>query len=114
VQITISVRRAVIIDDDVHSLNINTTAEDISSDQNTFLKCFEGGVSADSIEETILDIILQNTKKTLHAPFFLLKTGMDTDARKIAGDKELVQFNGSSDRFNEDNNLKGQKMMKRK
>ena len=49
-QITISVRRAVIIDDDVHSLDINTTAEDISSDQYTFLEGLEGGVSADSIE----------------------------------------------------------------
>ena len=59
VQITISVRRAIIIDDDVHSLDINTTAEDISSDQNTFLKSFEGGVSADSIEGVLEIILLQ-------------------------------------------------------
>ena len=49
VQITISVRRAVIIDDDVHLLDINTVARDIS-DQNMFLKGFEDGVSADFIE----------------------------------------------------------------
>jgi hypothetical protein len=30
---------------------------------------------------------------------------MDTDARKIAGDKELVQFDSSSNRFHEDYNL---------
>ena len=41
----------------------------------------------------------------LHAPLILLQTRMDTDARKIAGDKELVQFDSSSDRFYEDNNL---------
>ena len=49
-------KERVIIDDDVHSLDINTTTEDINSDQNTFLESsflesFEGGVSADSIEE---------------------------------------------------------------
>jgi hypothetical protein len=108
-QITVSIRRTVIIDDDVHSLDINTTAEDISSDQNTFLESFEGSVSADSIEERDLrDIII--LQKKLHAPFFLLKTRMDTDTRKIAGDKELVQFDGSSDRFYEDNNLEGKKI----
>ena len=41
----------------------------------------------------------------LHAPLILLQTRMDTDARKIAGDKELVQFDSSSDRFYENNNL---------
>ena len=107
-QITVSIRRTVIIDDDVHSLDINTTAEDISSDQNTFLKSFESGVSADSIEKRNLreTTILQK----MHAPFFLLKTRMDTDARKIAGHKELVQFDSSSDRFYEDNNLEGKKI----
>ena len=107
-QITVSIRRTVIIDDDVHSLDINTTAEDISSDQNTFLKSFESGVSADSIEKRNLreTTILQK----MHAPFFLLKTGTDADTRKIAGDKEFVQFDSSSDRFYEDNNLEGKKI----
>ena len=71
-QITIGVRRTVIIDDDVHTLNINATAEDISSDQNTFFEGFEGGVSADSIEgRNFKDIA--STKK-LHEPLLLLKT----------------------------------------
>ena len=110
-QVTVSIRRAVIIDDDVHSLDINTTAEDISSDQNTFLEGFEGGVPADSIEGRNLRD--NSSSKKLHAPLILLKTRMDTDARKIAGDKELVQFDSSSDRFYEDNNLEEGKLMKR-
>ena len=112
-QITISVRRAVIIDDDVYSLNINTTAEDISSDQNTFLEGFERGVSADSIEGRNLRD--NSSSKKLYAPLILLKTRMDTDARKIAGHKELIQFDSSSDRFYEDNNLEEKNfLMKRK
>ena len=102
-QITISIRRAVIIDDNVHSLDINTTAEDVSSDQNTFLESFKGSVSADTIEGRNLKT--DSLSKKLHTPFILLKTGMDTDTRKIAGDKELVQFDSPSDRFYEDNNL---------
>ena len=35
---------------------------------------------------------------------------MDADARKIAGDKELVQFDSSSDRFYKDNNLERKKI----
>ena len=55
--------------------------------------------------------ILETTiLQKMHAPFFLLKTRMDTDARKIAGYKELVQFDSSSDRFYEDNNLEGKKI----
>lgn len=71
-QVTVSVRRAVIIDDDVHSLDINTTAKDISSDQNTFLEGFEGGVSTDSIEGRNLKD--NSSSKWLYTPFLLLKT----------------------------------------
>lgn len=39
---------------------------------------------------------------------------MDTDARKIAGHKELIQFDSSSDRFYEDNNLEGKKFDEKK
>ena len=112
-QITVCIRRTVIIDDDVHSLHINTTTKNISSDQNAFLESFEGGVSADAIDER--NLRGSSSKKKMHAPFFLLKTGMDADTRKIAGDKEFVQFDSSSDRFYEDNNLEGEKiLMKRK
>ena len=104
-QITVRVRRTVIIDDNVHSLDINTTAEDISSNQNTFLEGFEGGVSTDAIERR--NLRNKFSSKKLHTPFILLKTRMDTDTRKIARDKELVQFDSSSDRFYEDNNLEG-------
>ena len=106
-QITVGVRRAVIIDDNVHSLDINTTAKDISSDQNTFLEGFKGSVSADSIAgRNIRD---KSPSKKSHSPFILLKTRMDTDTREIAGDKELVQFDSSSDRFYKDNNLEEKK-----
>ena len=40
-QVAVCVRRAVVVDDDVHTLDINTTAEDISGDEDTLLECLE-------------------------------------------------------------------------
>lgn len=45
-EVTVRIRRAVIIDDDVDTLNINTTPEDIGSDQDTLLECLESLVAA--------------------------------------------------------------------
>jgi hypothetical protein len=41
----------------------------------------------------------------LSIPFLLGKTRVDTDRRKIARHKELVQFDSSSDGFHENNDL---------
>ena len=43
--------------------------------------------------------------RKLYSPFFLLKTRVNTDTRKIARDKQFIQFDGPGDRFYEDNNL---------
>ena len=48
VKVAVSVGRAVIVDDDVDTLNINTTTEDVGSDQDTLLKRLEGSVSRDT------------------------------------------------------------------
>ena len=40
-----------------------------------------------------------------HVPFLLLKARMDTDTREIARHKEFIQFDGASNRFDEDDDL---------
>lgn len=42
---------------------------------------------------------------TSNVPFFLGQARVDADTREIARNKKLVQFNGTGDRFHEDNNL---------
>jgi hypothetical protein len=37
-QITVRVRRTIIVDNDVHTLNVDTTPKDVSGDQYTLLK----------------------------------------------------------------------------
>lgn len=48
-EITVRIRRAIVIDDDVHSFYINATTENISGNQNTLLEGLEGGVSLDTM-----------------------------------------------------------------
>jgi hypothetical protein len=50
VKITVCIGRTIVIDNDVDTLNINTTSEDIGGNQNTLFECFEGGVSADPVK----------------------------------------------------------------
>ena len=49
-EITIGIGRAIIVDDDVDTLNINTTAEDISRHQDTLLEGLESRVTLDTTE----------------------------------------------------------------
>jgi hypothetical protein len=49
-QVTVRIRRAIVVDDDVHTLNINTTTENVCRDKNALLKCLERRVSGDSME----------------------------------------------------------------
>lgn len=47
-QVAVSVRRTVVVDHDIDTLNINTTTEDVSGNQYALLKCLERGVPADT------------------------------------------------------------------
>ena len=46
-EITIGIGRAIIVDDDVDTLDIDTTTEDVGSDQDTLLERLEGRVARD-------------------------------------------------------------------
>ena len=48
VEIAVCVRRTIVIDDDVDTLNIDTTTEDICRDENTLLEGFEGRVTVNA------------------------------------------------------------------
>lgn len=47
-QVTISIRRTVIVDDNVNSFNINATTENISGNEDALLESFESRIAADS------------------------------------------------------------------
>ena len=47
-KIRVGVGGSIIIDDDVHSLNVNTATEDISSHKDAFFESLECGISGDT------------------------------------------------------------------
>lgn len=47
-QVTVRIRRRVVVDDNVHALDVNATAEDICRYQYTLLEVFEGLVAVDT------------------------------------------------------------------
>lgn len=49
-QVAVGIRRRIIVYNDIDPLNVDTTAEDISCDQNSLLKRLERGVTFDSIK----------------------------------------------------------------
>jgi len=53
-QITVSIRWTVIVNDDIDSLNINAATENIGRDQDALFECFECRVPADPRDIQIL------------------------------------------------------------
>ena len=47
-KVAVGVRRAVVVDDDVHTLDIDTTTKDVSVDEDTLLERLESGIPVDS------------------------------------------------------------------
>ena len=47
-KVAVSVGRAIVVDYDVDTFNINTTTEDICGDEDTILKRLEGSVPRDA------------------------------------------------------------------
>lgn len=47
-QITVSIRGAIVVDNNVHTFNINATSENIGRHKDTLFECFESSVSVDA------------------------------------------------------------------
>jgi hypothetical protein len=49
-QVAVRIGRAVVVDNDVDSFNIDTTTKDVRSNENTFLECLEGCITIDAVQ----------------------------------------------------------------
>lgn len=47
-KVAVGIRRAIVVDDDVDTFDIDTTTEDIGGDEDTSLESFEGLVALDA------------------------------------------------------------------
>ena len=56
-EITVSIRRTVIIYNDVDTFHVNASSENISCDKDTLLECFEGGVALDTVSPPGVSVV---------------------------------------------------------
>ena len=47
-QVTVSIRRAIVVDNDIDSLDVNTATEDISCNKDTGIERLEGLIATDT------------------------------------------------------------------
>jgi hypothetical protein len=85
VQVGIRVFWHVVVENDVHSLDIDTSSEEIGGDQDSSLEVFEQRVSFES--------------------FLLVHGPVDVDGREVLVFEELVQRDAPLDRLDEDDDL---------
>jgi hypothetical protein len=66
VEVTVSIRRTIIIHNDVDTFHIDPPTKDIGSDKNTLLESLEGSVTFDTIDRDKNIIIPQQLSYWLH------------------------------------------------
>ena len=66
VEVTVSIRRTVVVHNDVDTLHIDPPTEDIRSDEDTFLECLEGSVALDTINRGMNIATLWQLAHQLH------------------------------------------------
>lgn len=103
VKVAVGIRRTIVVDDDVDTLDIDTTTEDVGSDQDTLLERLEGSVSRDTEDECNQALVIPRQRRNL--PLLLHKAGMDRDTREVARYKELVKLDGTCNGLDEDDDL---------
>ena len=55
-QVAVGITRAIVVDDNVYALDIDTTTEDIGRDQDTLLERLERGIARDTKDELVPEI----------------------------------------------------------
>ena len=105
-EIRVGTLRHVVIEDDVHSLDIHTSTEEIRSHENTRLEFFEFLVTSQtrkSIE--LVKIFCTVLAESNDEPIFLSHATMNFHGRKVLLGEQLAQCCTTWDRFDEDHHL---------
>jgi hypothetical protein len=101
------VRNAYVVDDNVNTLNIDTTTEDIRSNHNTFREVLEALVPLDTKIRTSMSVPkkFHLSKVVSDLPLLLVHLRVNADGREVTFDQQFVQFVGTLDRLDENADL---------
>lgn len=98
-----------VVDDDINSLDIDTTTKDVGGDEDTLLEVLEHLVSVDPamaiIEFEFSYRYACPSKACFDLPLSLVKSRVDGDTGEVALPQESVQLGGPCYRFDEDTDL---------
>ena len=75
-EVLVGVRREIIVDDDVHALNVNTAAEKVRGDEDAFVELLEGLVPSNAL--------------------LLLESRVDHNGREVAHAQKAVKLGCAS------------------
>ena len=65
-QVAISIRRTIVVNNDVHALDINATTEDIGGNEYTLFESLESSVTVDTLKSNIRPLSKDDNEETLH------------------------------------------------
>lgn len=65
-EVAVCISRSIVVDDDVYTLHIDTTTEDIRSNEDTLFELLERGVPLDTVRDKSVDakVIQQDTYRS--------------------------------------------------
>lgn len=105
VKVAVGVSGAVVVDNDIDTLHIDTTTKYVGGHQNTLLERLERSVARDT-EVVPLGIRVKGIFWKRNIPLFLRDAGMNGDAREVTLDKKLVQLDCTRNGLDEDDDLR--------
>ena len=105
-EVRVGIRGGIVVDNDVYSLDIDTTTENIGGNEDAFFEGLERGISTYTKRD--YQVNSPEMEGDSDIPFLLGKARVDTDTWEIARDEQLVQFDCARDGFHEDDDLFGE------
>lgn len=103
-EITVRVRREIVINGKIDALNVYASAKDVCSNTNAFVEFFEFFVAFDTIAQ-LLAWKRWEGGSSGELPFFLAHTGVNSDGRKVAFSEELVKLCRTEGAFHKNDDL---------
>ena len=102
-EVRIRIKRQVVVDGEVNSLNINTTSQDVSRNTDTLVEFFEFFEAFDTIRYISKEKIKRNVVESL--PLFLAYTRVHRNTREVTLAEKLVKFIGAECALDENDDL---------
>jgi hypothetical protein len=101
-KVAVGLAGCVIVDHNVHALDIDTTSKDVCCNKDSLFEVFERLITVDAVLRMSKSF---RSRTAGHSPLFLGEPRVDANTREVAVVEQLVQFVRAGHRFDKDNDL---------